>query len=276
MAATAVGEHQTTGEVGRRIRREEHRHRPDVALERPSVRVHAHAHGAEVTVSIDLSGEGLHRRGYRLQAGEAPLRENVAAGILLRAGWPQLAAEGAALLDPMCGSGTFVIEAAEIAAELVPNQSRRFACEDFASFDPAAFAALRDRPVPAPPALLFHGFDRDAGAIRGATANAGRAGVADLTRFACQPVSALEPPEGPPGLVIANPPYGARIGNKKPLFALYGSLGEVLRSRFAGWRAAIVTSDPQLARATGLPFREGPPIDHGGIKVRLYQTGPLG
>ncbi|MBL9059431.1 MAG: class I SAM-dependent RNA methyltransferase, partial [Mangrovicoccus sp.] len=118
--------------------------------------------------------------------------------------------------------------------------------------------------------------DRDAGAIRGATANAERAGVAGLTRFACQPVSALEPPEGPPGLVIANPPYGARIGNKKPLFALYGSLGEVLRSRFQGWRVAILTSDPQLARAMGLKFREGPPVDHGGIKVRLYQTGPLG
>ncbi len=236
------------------------------------VRLLARIEDNRVTVSLDTSGEPLHKRGHKEAVGKAPLRETLAALFLHEAGYRGTEP----LVDPMCGSGTFVIEAAEIAAGLLPGRARRFAFEGFAGFDPAGFAALRDRPAGPLPGLRFHGFDRDAGAIRGATANAERAGVAGLTSFACQPVSALEPPEGPAGLVIANPPYGARIGNKKPLFALYGSLGEVLRSRFPGWRVAILTSDPQLARATGLKFREGPPVDHGGIKVRLYQTGPLG
>ena len=100
--------------------------RPDIALERPSVRVHAHAHGATITLALDLSGESLHRRGYRGEAGAAPLKENVAAGILLRSGWAQLAASGADFLDPMCGSGTIVIEAAMIAADMAPGMSREY------------------------------------------------------------------------------------------------------------------------------------------------------
>lgn len=236
------------------------------------VRVLVRIDDNRVTLSLDTSGEPLHKRGHKKAVGKAPLRETLAALFLHEAGFRGTEP----VVDPMCGSGTLVIEAAEIAAGLQPGRARRFAFEGFPGFDAAAFAALCDRPAGPPHGLHFHGFDRDAGAIRGATANAERAGVADLTRFACQPLGALEPPEGPPGLVIANPPYGARIGNKRPLFALYGSFGEVLRSRFAGWRAAMITSDPQLARATGLPFREGPMVDHGGIKVRLYQTGPLG
>ena len=106
--------------------------------------------------------------------------------------------------------------------------------------------------------------------------NASRAGLESWTQFQPGAISDLTRPEGPPGLVIINPPYGARIGNKGPLFGLHAAMGEVLRERFSGWRVAIVTSDAQLARATGLPVREpGPYIAHGGLKVRLWQTGPL-
>ena len=100
-------------------------------------------------------------------------------------------------------------------------------------------------------------------------------GVVDWADFACQPVSDLTPPEGPKGLVIANPPYGGRIGNRKLLFALYGSFGQVLRQRFSGWRVGVVTSDGGLAKAMGLPFQAGPPVSHGSLSVKLYRCGAL-
>src|SRR5690606_36821779 len=127
----------------------------------------------------------------------------------------------------------------------------------------------------------FFGFDSDAGAVAMARANADRAGEAAWTAFRQQPVGALEPPaelaEGRPGLVIVNPPYGARLGEAVKLEPLYRTLGQVLRERFRGWRVGLVTSDPRLARATALPFQlPGPPVPHGGVRVKLYRTGALG
>ncbi|NBD31142.1 MAG: class I SAM-dependent RNA methyltransferase, partial [Alphaproteobacteria bacterium] len=122
----------------------------------------------------------------------------------------------------------------------------------------------------------FFGSDRDSGAIRMSAANAERAGVAAVTHFEMKPVSDLTRPEGPPGLVIVNPPYGARIGNLKPLFALHGTLGTVLKDRISGWRVGLITSEAKLAHATGLPFHPpGPPVAHGGLKVKLYRTDAL-
>ena len=124
--------------------------------------------------------------------------------------------------------------------------------------------------------IKFHGSDRDPGAVRMSRENAERAGVAALTAFSEQLVENLTPPEGPAGLVIINPPYGARIGNKAPLMTLYRALGAVLKERFAGWRVGIITTDPQLAKATGLPFdKPGAPVLHGGLRVTLYQTRAL-
>jgi len=228
-----------------------------------------------VTLSIDTSGEALHKRGHKQAVGKAPLRETLAALFLRACDYRP----GEALVDPMCGSGTFVIEAAEIAAGLVPGRSRGFAFERLASFDPGAWQSLRDarRPAAAPQVGALHGYDRDSGAVAASQANAARAGVAPLVAFARQPVADLTPPEGPPGLVMVNPPYGARIGNKKLLFGLYGALGQVLAERFSGWRIGLVTSEASLARATGLPFDPpGPPVAHGGLKVTLWRTGPLG
>jgi len=226
------------------------------------------------TVSIDTSGDLLHKRGFKEAVAKAPLRENLAALFLRQCGY-----EGAEpVVDPMCGSGTFVIEAAEIAAGLMPGRARRFAFERLPSFDAEAWEALRAARAAsaATPSLRFYGSDRDAGAIAMSRANAERAGVAAFTAFDTGAVSALACPDGPPGLVITNPPYGMRIGDRKKLKPLYRALGEVLLARFAGWRVGLVTADPGLAAATGLPFLPpGPPVAHGGLRVTLFRTGPL-
>ena len=224
------------------------------------------------TLSIDSSGSSLHKRGHKEGVGKAPLRETLAALFLRQCGFTG----DEPVVDPMCGSGTFVIEAAEIAAGLAPGRTRHFAFEKLATFDAAAWAAMKAAGQPRVPGVSFLGSDRDAGAIRMARQNAERAGVSAFTRFSAQAVSDLMRPDGPPGLVMVNPPYGTRIGDKKPLFALYGALGQVLKARFSGWRVGIVTTDSSLARATALPFLEpAPPVLHGGLKVRLYRTAPL-
>ncbi|PWJ19108.1 THUMP domain-containing class I SAM-dependent RNA methyltransferase [Jannaschia seohaensis] len=224
-----------------------------------------------VILSVDTSGDPLHKRGAKQAVGKAPLRETMAALLLRACGF-----DGSEpVLDPFCGSGTFVLEAAEIAAGLAPGRARRFAFERLATFDAAAWAALRDMPQPPRPDLGFYGSDRDAGAFAAARANAERAGVAELCHFEKRTVSEIAPPPGGPGLVIANPPYGTRIGDRKPLYGLYGALGTALRERFSGWRLGLVTSEPSLARATGLDLDESAPIAHGGLRVRLYRSGPL-
>jgi putative N6-adenine-specific DNA methylase len=225
-------------------------------------------------LSVDTSGAGLHKRGFKAAVGKAPLRETLAALFLRRCGYDGREP----VVDPMCGSGTFVIEAAEIAAGLAPGRARRFAFEHLATFDAGAFARIRG-PAPSPVGAdrpVAFGFDRDAGAVAMSRDNAARAGVAALTAFGQQAVSDLMPPEGPPGLVMVNPPYGGRIGDRKALVPLYGALGQTLRMRFSGWRVGLVTSEAGLARATGLPFAPpGPPVPHGGMRIRLYATGPL-
>ena len=224
-----------------------------------------------VTISIDSSGETLHKRGHKSAVGKAPMRETLAALFLRACGYDGTQP----IYDPMCGSGTFVIEAAEMALGLQAGRARPFAFEKLATFDPQLFANEKRDGAQATD-ILFHGSDRNAGAIESATANAERAGVGAVTAFHQAAVSDIQRPDGPPGLVIVNPPYGARIGDKKQLFGLYGAMGRQLKEEFRGWRVGIITSDSDLARATGLPGLEnGPPIPHGGLKVRLFQAGPL-
>ncbi|SHJ50169.1 putative N6-adenine-specific DNA methylase [Shimia gijangensis] len=223
-------------------------------------------------LSIDTSGESLHKRGHKTFTGKAPMRETLAALFLRESDFDGTEP----VIDPMCGSGTFIIEAAEIAAGFQPGRDRSFAFEQLATFDAEAFSGMRRPVVREPVDQVFRGFDRDAGAIQGAVANATRAGVSDLTEFTNQALSDLHPPKGPKGLVIVNPPYGARIGDKKALFGLYGALGKTLKERFSGWRVGIITTDAGLARATGLPLLPpGPVVAHGGLKVKLFRTNPL-
>ena len=224
-----------------------------------------------VTISVDTSGEPLHKRGHKEAVGKAPMRETLAALFLRQCGFDGTEP----VFDPMCGSGTFVIEAAEIAAGLQAGRSRNFAYEQLATFDPAADALRRTTRLQTP-TVRFYGSDQDKGVIEMAHANARRAGVDDLVQFTQGNAGDITPPDGPAGLVIVNPPYGARIGDKKTLYPVYGRLGQVLADRFAGWRVGIVTSEGALAKATGLPFLpDGPSIAHGGLRVRLYRTAPL-
>ncbi|WP_299816290.1 class I SAM-dependent RNA methyltransferase [uncultured Jannaschia sp.] len=225
-----------------------------------------------VELSVDTSGESLHKRGHKVAVGKAPMRETMAAMFLRASGY-----RGAEpVLDPMCGSGSFVIEAAEIAAGLRPGRGRRFAFERLASFDATAWTQMRADPTQPLPDLAFHGSDRDAGAFAAARANANRAGVGDLVSFRKAAVSEIAPSPGPPGLVIANPPYGGRIGDRKSLYPLYAALGRALGTRFGGWRVGIVTTEASLVGAMELPFGPpGPPVPHGGLRVRLWQTSPL-
>jgi len=236
------------------------------------VRIVARVEDDLVTLSVDTTGEALHRRGHKQAVNAAPMRENLAALFLRQAGY-----DGAEpVLDPMCGSGTFVIEAAEIAAGLKPGRARSFAFEQLAPFDRAAWEAMRREEAVTPPAQRFFGSDRDAGAIRMSTENAARAGVLDWTAFVQTPIHELAAPESAPGLVIVNPPYGARLGKGANLFPLYNQLGRVLMSRFSGWRVGIVTCEKRLADATGLPFATRfPTVDNGGLRVALSVTGAL-
>jgi putative N6-adenine-specific DNA methylase len=224
------------------------------------------------TISLDTSGEALHKRGHKEAVNKAPMRESLAAPFLRLCDY----AGDEPVLDPMCGSGTFVIEAAEIAAGLNPGRSRHFAFENLATFDPEAWQAMRATVKSAPPAHRCFGSDRDAGAVEMSRANAERAGIAAFVEFRQQPVGALTAPEGPPGLVIVNPPYGGRLGERKSLFALYHALGKRLLSGFSGWRVGLISDDAGLAKATGLPFAApSPPILHGGLHVRLFRSAPL-
>jgi putative N6-adenine-specific DNA methylase len=223
------------------------------------------------TLSVDTSGDSMHKRGFKEYVGKAPLRETLAAGFLRDCGFQP----DQPLYDPMCGSGTFVLEAAEIAAGLWSGRARSFAFQQMATFDPVAYGALM-APPPHAPSLRFFGSDRDDGAVRGANANAARASVSTWCRFTRATISDVAPPDGPPGLVMVNPPYGTRIGERKLLFALYGSLGTTLKTRFRGWRVGLVTSDAGLAKATGLPFLPpGAPVSHGGLSITLWRTDPL-
>ncbi len=225
------------------------------------------------TLGIDSSGELLHKRGFKEAVNKAPMRETMAALFLRQCGYDGREP----VLDPMCGSGTFVIEAAEIASGLMPGRARSFAFEQLATFDAAAWDAMRAGHPPVTAAQRFYGSDRDAGAIAMSRANAARAGVSAITQFTQHAISGLSAPVGPPGLVIVNPPYGARLGEAKALFPLYAALGETLKAGFSGWRVGLIATEAMLARATGLPFLEpGPPIPHGGLRVTLYRTQPLG
>lgn len=237
-----------------------------------AVRVMVRIEDDMVGISLDTSGAPLHRRGHKQAIGKAPMRETLAALFLRACGY-----DGSEpVVDPMCGSGTFVLEAAEIALGLQPGRTREFAFQDFAGFDRDAWEQMKAATRVSERQVRFFGSDRDDGAVRAAQANTVRAGVAEVCRFERHAVSDLARPEGPPGLVMVNPPYGARIGNRKLLFALYGSLGAVLKDRFGGWRLGLVTSDPGLAKATGLAFQPEPlAVSHGGLTVRLYQTGRM-
>lgn len=220
----------------------------------------------QCVIRLDSSGTRLHRRGYREQTGGAPLRETLAAAILRACGWEA----HQPLIDPFCGSGTFLIEAAEMAMGLAAGRRRTFAMERWPFVDAAELAGIRTKalavdPAPTPPIL---GSDREAGAIRAATGNARRAGVLESIGLVQQPASALRRPGPESGWVITNPPWGKRLEGKE-LDGLYKSFGRTLREEFSGYDLGILCPDPQLATCLGLDLEEGPWLKHGGLHVQL-------
>ena len=220
------------------------------------------------TVSVDSSGALLHRRGYRLATAKAPLRETLAAGMVLASGWDK----HAPLLDPFCGSGTIPIEAALWARNIAPGKARDFAFMEWPDFAPDVWAKTLATAIAAerpdvPPILAS---DRDAGAIRASEANAARAGVAGDIAFTCQAVSAIAPPPEP-GWVITNPPYGVRVSANKDLRNLYAQFGNVLRDKCLRWRVTFLCTDLRLIGQTRLPVETAYVWTNGGLRVRVAQ-----
>jgi putative N6-adenine-specific DNA methylase len=219
------------------------------------------------TISADTSGALLHRRGYRQAVAKAPLRETIAAAMLLGSDWPG----NVPLMDPMCGSGTIPIEAALLARRIAPGLNREFAFKQWPEFDADGWARIvaeaREQELSASPAPI-QGSDRDAGAVEAARTNAERAGVASDIEVGRRSLSAIAPPEGR-GWLVTNPPYGARIGESGSLRDLYAALGNVVRARFAGWTVAVLSPGDMLQRQIGLDLRERFATLNGGIRVRL-------
>ncbi len=221
-------------------------------------------------LSIDSSGELLHRRGYREETAHAPLRENLAAGILQLLGW-----DGSTpLVDPMCGSGTFVIEAALLAANRPPGIERTFAFMHWPRYRPGLWQALRleAEQVRRPVAVPLLGSDRDPRALAAARRNAERAGVDAGVRFECVELARLQAP-APAGLLLANPPYGARLEAGSDLGPLYRTLGQALRGPFAGWRGALLCPADAPLAATGCVPTPLAQLHNGGLPVTLFTLG---
>ena len=252
--------------------RERYGVRPSVERQRPDLRINCYVLHDVARVSLDLAGDSLHRRGYREETVIAPLKENLAAALLLKAGWPEIAAAGGTLLDPLCGSGTLLIEAALLAADSAPGLARQYwGFLGWRQHDAARWAELlaeargrRAAGMRGVPPIL--GYDRDPRAVRAAQINAGRAGVQSLVQVECRELSRAKPPKASvPGLVMVNPPYGERLGGIQELEALYEQLGDVLKARFSGWRAAVFTSNPELGKRMGLR----------ALKVNAFYNGAL-
>jgi putative N6-adenine-specific DNA methylase len=233
-------------------------------------------HRDECLVSADSSGALLHRRGYRQALARAPLRENLAAAMLLGGGW----SPSSPLVDPFCGSGTIPIEAALIARRIPPGLAspaltpREFAFTAWPDHDPVAWTALLDQvrgEVRDRAGTTIVGTDRDAGAIEAARSNATRAGVGEDVHFDVRALSAMDPPAGAPWLVT-NPPYGVRVGKSRPLRDLYAALGTVARERLAGGSLLILLADPDLEPQLRLDLHEILRTRNGGIPVRLLRA----
>lgn len=247
--------------------------RPSVDTESPDLRINVHMHGNLVTVAIDLSGDSLHRRGYRRPGIPAPLKENLAAAVLLRGDWPAIAARGGGFVDPMCGSGTLAIEAAWIASDTAPALLRtRFGFLGWRGHRDALWKSLLDEALERqerglarmPPVIAY---DQDAGAVRQALDNVRRAGLSGRVHVERRELADAEPPpHRPTGLVAVNPPYGQRLDQDRELVSLYARLGEMLRQRFDGWTAIVLTgADTEL----GLRPERSWVVYNGPIRCRL-------
>lgn len=243
--------------------------RPSIDKREPDVRVHAYLTGDEVTFYLDTSGEPLFKRGYRRDAEDAPIRENLAAGLVVLSGWQP----GTPLLDPMCGSGTIAIEAALIAADRAPGLARTFGFQKLAWYDGPTWQRIRqralDRVVGQPQQPFIFASDHSPAAVAKTAMNAQAANVDRWLRTECADVLSLVAP-GPSGVLIANPPYGVRLADQQKLAAFYPKLGDALKGTFPGWYAWLFTGDLRLANLLGLKIARRIPLYNGAIECRLF------
>ncbi len=243
--------------------------RPSVAKLEPDMRIHAFFEGEKFTLYLDTSGEALYKRGVRLHTNIAPLRENLAAGILMMTGWKS----GVPLFDPMCGSGTFLIEAAQMSLNIMPGISRHFAFEKLKNFDAKLWNGMRETAVAAQlpvSELPIYGSDLYGDALKAAHLNLEEAGLRPTVDL--KQCNALEasPPESS-GILVANLPYGERMGDEDELAALYPKLGDVLKQRFGGWNAYLFTADLRIAKLMRLTPSKRTPLYNGAIECRLFE-----
>ena len=250
--------------------------RPSVDTREPDIRIQARLHRGQVTVSLDISGESLHRRGYRTGQGSAPLKENLAAALLLRAAWPQWVERGGALLDPMCGSGTLLIEAAMMAADIAPGIARqRHGFSAWLQHDETLWESLVTQAEERKNAGLealdldIRGYDANPRILEVARKNIESAGLDEHIRVAHKPLDQFGKPTADTGLLITNPPYGARLGELEGLIPLYQKLGAVLQKNFSGWRAAVFTGNLDLARQIDLSPSKQYSLFNGAIDCKL-------
>lgn len=243
--------------------------RPNVDTRDPDVPIQAHLTDREFSLYLDTSGEPLFKRGQRTATGEAPLRENLAAGILRLAGW----APGTPLLDPMCGSATILVEAALLALDIAPGLGRHFAFEKLRNFDAARWrewqrqAKARQKPKHA---LAMFGSDIDGRVLQAARANLTRAGLSDCVTLKQADVLALTAPASE-GIIVTNPPYGVRLGEQQRLAEFYPKLGDVLKKQFSGWRAYLLSADMRLPKLIRLAVSKRMPLFNGALECRLFE-----
>jgi putative N6-adenine-specific DNA methylase len=245
--------------------------RPSVNVEQPMLGLNLHVHKNHATLSLDSSWGSLHKRGYRPIQTIAPLNEALAAGLLLHAGWDP----HTPLVDPMCGSGTICVEAAWIALNRPPGLTRKwFGFQGWLEFDRPLWNAIRDearngvlKELPAP----IGGSDVHRDALELAKQNARAAGIGHLVRLERLELGEAKAPDGPPGTLICNPPYGERLGDEKELIGLYRKIGDAARARFPGWRLLVFTSNDRLARKVGLKVKTRTPFFNGKLQCHLWE-----
>ena len=253
--------------------------RPSVDLKNPDIRVNAYLAKGRVAISLDLSGESLHRRGYRVAMVPAPLKENLAAALLARAGWPAIREGGGALIDPLCGSGTLLIEGAMMAADIAPGILRdRYGFHRWRGFDPHLWQALLAEADERRAAGLarelpeIRGYDKDSRAVEAAQRNIAAVGLEKVVKVSAKPLKSLVKPTHKTlgnGLVICNPPYGERWGEVDELRPLYQELGEIARREFSGWRLAVFTGNPDLGQELRLRAGKKYKFFNGTIAAQL-------
>jgi putative N6-adenine-specific DNA methylase len=243
--------------------------RPDVNTAQPDVRIHVFLTRDESIFYLDTSGEALFKRGWRVEGGEAPLRENLAAGILRLTGWTS----PLPLYDPMCGSGTFLIEAAMIALDAAPGAKRVFAFEKLENFDARQWGAIRNKALarckPVQPLSIF-GSDKSGKILAAARENLLSAGVGEAIHLKQMDILDGAPP-AEAGIVVMNPPYGERLADPEALAAFYPKLGDALKQRFSGWIAYILSADQRLPKLIRLQPSKRTPLYNGALECRLYE-----